>query len=249
MAGHSKWANIKHKKAKVDAKRGKLYTKLIKEINVAAKLGGADIDANPRLRLAVDKALGANMSKDVIDRAIKRGAGGMEGEMVEEIRYEGYGPSGVAVIVDCMTNNRKRTVAEVRHAFSKCGGNLGTDGSVAYLFTKKGMFTFAPGVDEEKIMEIALDNGAEDIQVNDDKSIDLTTAPDNFLDIKKTMTQAGIAPDTSELSMIASTEVEISDKETAEKVIRLTDMLEDLDDVQDVYTNADIDSEVLEQLD
>ncbi len=248
MAGHSKWANIKHKKAKVDAKRGKLYTKLIREINVSAKLGGGEIDSNPRLRMAVDKALSANMSKDVIDRAIKRGAGGMEGELVEEIRYEGYGPAGVAIIVDCMTNNRKRTVAEVRHALTKSGGNLGTDGSVAYLFTKKGLINFAPGVDEEKLMEIALESGAEDIQVNDDKSIDLTTTPETFLEIKKIITDAGIEPEDSELSMTASTEVIIDDKETAEKVIRLTDMLEDLDDVQEVFTNADIDIEVLEQL-
>lgn len=240
MAGHSKWANIKRHKAKVDAKRGKLYTKLIREISVSAKLGGGDVDANPRLRAAVDKALSANMSRDVIDRAIKRGAGGMEGEIVEEIRYEGYGPAGVAIIVDCMTNNRNRTVAEVRHAFTKCGGNLGTEGSVAYLFQKKGQVTFAPGADEERVMEIALEKGAEDIIVNDDKSIDVVTTPDDFLTIKDAMQKTGLQPDQAEVTMTAVTQTAIDDKETAEKIMRLIEMLEDLDDVQEVYSNADI---------
>lgn len=249
MAGHSKWANIKRHKAKVDSKRGKLYTKLIREISVAAKLGGGDVDANPRLRAAVDKALDANMSRDVIDRAIKRGAGGMEGETVEEVRYEGYGPAGVAIIVDCMTNNRNRTVADVRHAFTKCGGNLGTDGSVSYLFQKTGQITFAPGADEERVMEIALEKGAEDVVVNDDKSIDVTTRPEDFLHIKKAMLAIGLEPVQAEITMAASTQVEISDKDTAEKIVRLTDMLEDLDDVQAVYSNADIVEKVLAELD
>lgn len=248
MAGHSKWANIKHRKSKQDAKRGKIYTKLIREITVAAKLGGGDPDANPRLRAAVDKALGANMSKDVIDRAIKRGAGGAEGADVEEVRYEGYGPSGVAVMVDCMTNNRNRTVAEVRHAFTKCGGNLGTDGSVSYLFNQLGQITFAPGANEERVMEIALEAGADDIIVNDDKSIDVTTAPDAFLKVKNAMIAAGLEPAQAEVTLVASTSVPITDKEVAEKIMRMTDMLDDLDDVQEVYSNADILEEVLMQL-
>ncbi len=244
MAGHSKWANIKRHKAKVDAKRGKLYTKLIREITVASKLATGD-ESNPRLRAAVDKALAANMSRDVIDRAIKRGAGGMEGEIVEEVRYEGYGPSGVAIIVDCITNNRNRTVAEIRHAFTKCGGNLGTEGSVAYLFHKKGQMTFAPGADEERVMEIALEKGAEDIVVNDDKSIDVVTAPEDFLHIKKAMVEVGLLPDQAEITMAAVTQALIDDKDIAEKIIRLTEMLEDLDDVQEVYSNADIVEDVL----
>ena len=248
MAGHSKWANIKHRKSKQDAKRGKLYTKLIREITVAAKLGGADPDANPRLRAAWDKALIANMSKDVIDRAVKRGAGGGEGDDVEEIRYEGYAPGGVAMIVDSMTNNRNRTVAEVRHAFSKCGGNLGTDGSVAYLFQKRGQITFAPGADEERIMDIALEIGADDVIVNDDKSIEVMTSPDNFLAVKNAMTQANLKFEEADVMMIAATHVPITDKETAEKIIRLTDMLEDLDDVQEVYSNADISEEILAEM-
>ena len=245
MAGHSKWANIKHHKAKQDAKRGKLYTKLIREITVSAKLGGGDDNANPRLRTALDKALDANMSRDVIDRAIKRGVGGMEGEQVEEVRYEGYGPYGVAVIVDCMTNNRNRTVADVRHAFTKCGGNLGTDGSVAYLFNKIGQMTFAPGVDEERILELALEAGAEDVIVNDDKSIDVTVAPDIFPQVKKAMLTAGLQSAQAEITMAATLRVAITEKESAEKLVRLVDMLEDLDDVQEVYTNADIAEEAL----
>ena len=248
MEGNSKWANIKHRKSKQDAKRGKLYTKLIREITVSAKLGGADPDANPRLRAAWDKALVANMSKDVIDRAVKRGAGGGEGEDVEEIRYEGYAPGGVAMIVDSMTNNRNRTVADVRHAFSKCGGNLGTDGSVAYLFQKLGQITFAPGADEERIMDIALEVGADDVIVNDDKSIEVMTSPDNFLSVKNAMTQTNLKFEEADVMMIAGTHVPITDKEIAEKIIRLTDMLEDLDDVQAVYSNADISEEVLAEM-
>jgi YebC/PmpR family DNA-binding regulatory protein len=248
MAGHSKWANIKHRKSKQDSKRGKIYTKLIREITIAAKLGGGSPEDNPRLRTAIDKALGANMSRDVIDRAVKRGAGGTEGADVEEIRYEGYGPGGVAVIVDCMTNNRNRTVAEVRHAFTKCGGNLGTEGSVAYLFQKFGQITFAPGADEEKAMELALEVGADDIVVNDDKSIDVTTSPDAFLKVKNAMVAAGLEPVHAEVTMVASTRAPIADKEIAEKIVRLTDMLEDLDDVQEVYSNADIAEEVLAEI-
>lgn len=240
MAGHSKWANIKRHKAKQDAVKGKLYTKLIREITVSAKLGGGDPDANPRLRAALDKAYGANMSKDVIDRAIKRGAGGMEGEDVEEIRYEGYGPGGVAMMVDCMTNNRNRTVAEVRHAFTKCGGNLGTDGSVSYLFKKVGQIFFAPGTDEEKVMEIALEAGANDVIVHDDKSIEVTTSPDLFLPVKDAMTKVGLKPEQADVTMSADVNVAVDDKETAEKILRLSDMLEELDDVQEVYSNADI---------
>lgn len=248
MAGHSKWANIKHRKGKQDARRGKLYTKLIREITISAKLGGADYNANPRLRVAWDKALIANMSKDVIERAVKRGAGGLEGNDVEEVRYEGYGPSGVAVMVDCMTNNRNRTVAEVRHAFTKCGGNMGTDGSVSYLFKKLGQITFAPGADEERLMEIALEVGAEDVLVNNDKSVDVTTTPETFSLVKAAMEKAGFKPIEAEITMAAATDVQIADKETAEKLIRLTDMLEDLDDVQEVYSNADIPEAILETL-
>lgn len=248
MAGHSKWANIKRHKAKQDAVKGKLYTKLIREVTVAAKLGGADADSNPRLRAALDKAFGANMSRDVIDRAIKRGAGGLEGNDVEEVRYEGYGPGGIAVMVDCMTNNRNRTVADIRHAFTKCGGNLGTDGSVSYLFNKLGQITFAPGANEVRIMELALEQNAEDVIVNEDKSIEVMTSPDTFLGIKDVMVAAGFKPEYAEISMIAATNVAITDKDIAEKVIRLTEMLEELDDVQNVYSNADISEEILAEL-
>jgi YebC/PmpR family DNA-binding regulatory protein len=248
MAGHSKWANIKHRKGKQDAKRGKLYTKLIREITVAAKLGGGDPDANPRLRAALDKALVANMSRDVIDRAIKRGAGGMEADDVEEIRYEGYGPGGVAVMVDCMTNNRNRTVAEIRNAFTKCGGNMGTDGSVAYLFQKTGQITLAPGADENRVMDVALEQGADDVVIHDDKSIDITTNPEVFLTVKGALIKAGLTPVNAEVTMAAAVNIEVSDKDSAEKLLRLTDMLEDLDDVQEVYTNGDIVEELLAQI-
>lgn len=248
MAGHSKWANIKRHKAKQDAKRGKLYTKLIREITVAAKLGGGDPNSNPRLRAALDKAQDANMTKDVIDRAIKRGAGGMAGEELAEIRYEGYGPGGIALMVDCMTNNRNRTVAEVRHAFAKHGGNLGTEGSVAYLFKKQGQLTFPQGIEEEPLLACALDVGAEDIVVNEDKSIDVITTPESFLTVKQSLVKAGFQPGLSEITMGAEVNVPILDKETAEKVISLIDTLEDLDDVQSVYSNADISEEVLQSL-
>ncbi len=248
MAGHSKWANIKFKKAAQDKKRGKIFTKLIREITVAARMGGGDIDTNPRLRLAVDKALSANMTRDTVDRAVKRGAGGLEGENVEEIMYEGYGPAGVAVLVNSLTDNRNRTVAEVRHAFTKSGGNLGTSGSVAYLFSKQGELAFAPGADENKVMDVAIEVGADDVSVDEDKSITVITTPENFESVKTSMIAAGFTPDDSEITMSASTKVSINDKDTAEKLLRLIDMLEDLDDVQEVYSNADISGEVLSTL-
>ena len=245
MAGHSKWANIKHKKAAVDKKRGKIWTKLIREITVAARIGGGDIDTNPRLRLAVDKALGANMPKDTYERAIKRGAGDVDGDNYDEIRYEGYGPGGTAVMVDCMTDNRNRTASEVRHAFSKLGGNLGTDGSVAYLFTKQGILTYAGGVDEEAIMEAALEAGAEDVVSNDDGSVDVITAPEDFSQVKDALVAAGYQPDNDEITYTASTNA-VLEQDDAEKLLRMVEMLEDLDDVQEVYTNAEISDEILD---
>lgn len=248
MAGHSKWANIKRHKAKQDAKRGKLYTKIIREVTVSAQIGGGDASSNPRLRAALDKAQEANMTKDVIERAIKRGTGGMDGENVEEVRYEGYGPGGIAVMVDCMTNNRNRTVGEVRHALTKSGGNLGTDGSVAYLFKKQGQMTFAPGIDDEKLLEAALEAGADDIIINDDKSAEVLTAPEQFLTIKDILIKQGFKPDQAEITMRASTNVAINDKDTAERVMDLIDALEDLDDVQEVYSNAEVVDEIMSQM-
>lgn len=239
MAGHSKWANIQHRKKAQDAKRGKIFTKFIREITIAARRGGGDPDANPRLRLAIDKAFSHNMPKDTIERARKKGAGGLEGDAMEEIRYEGYGPGGVAVIVDCLSDNRNRTVAEVRHAFSKCGGNLGTEGSVAYLFSEKGILSFAPGSDENKIMDVAIEAGADDVITNEDHSVDVYTSPAGFEVVKNSMSAAGLTPDHTEVTFVASTEVEL-DEETAEKMRKLQDMLEDLDDVQNVYFNAEI---------
>lgn len=247
MAGHSKWANIKHRKAAQDAKRGKIFTKLIREIVVAAKMGGADQDSNPRLRDATSKALSANMKKDTVENAIKRGAGAGEGENYDEIRYEGYGPNGVAVMVDCLTDNRNRTVSEVRHAFTKSGGNLGTDGSVSYLFTKQGMMTYPSGSDEDAIMEAALEAGADDIVSNDDGSIEVTTAWEEFTTVKEAMIAAGHEPETADVIQQAATSVDL-ELEDAEKVMRLIDMLEDLDDVQNVHTNADFSDEVMAQL-
>lgn len=238
MAGHSKWANIQHRKGAQDAKRAKVFTKLIREITVAARMGGGDPAANPRLRLAIDKALGANMSKDTIDRAVKKGAGGLEGDAMEEVRYEGYGPNGVAVMVDCLTDNRNRTVAEVRHAFTKCGGNLGTDGSVAYMFAKKGVITFAPGSDEERIMEVALESGADDVTTNQDGSIDIFTQPDDFQRIKDFISTHNLQAANAEVTLIPATTVSL-DMEVTEKMERLIDMLEDLDDVQNVYSNME----------
>lgn len=243
MAGHSKWANIKHKKAKVDAQRGKIFTRLIRELTIAARMGGGDVMDNPRLRLAVSNAKNSNMPKDTMQRAIDRGVGG-EGENLEEITYEGYGQAGVAVLVETMTDNRNRTVAEVRHAFSKFGGNLGTDGSVAYLFTKKGQITFEPGADEDKILEIALEFGAEDVQTNDDESIDVVTAPEDFEAVKDALEAAGFEPVNAEVAMIPATTVEL-DAESGESVMKLIDMLEELDDVQNVYSNAEFPEEMM----
>lgn len=236
MAGHSKWANIKFRKAAQDAKRGKVFTKLIKEITVSARIGGSDADANPRLRVAIDKALSSNMTRDTIERAVKRGAGELEGADIEEIRYEGYGPGGVAVLVETATDNRNRTVSEVRHAFSKHGGNLGTDGSVAYLFSKIGSIVFSGDLDEEQIMEIALNAGADDIE-SDDGVIEVVTPPESFHQVERAFKEAGIEPDMAELIQRPSTETELIG-DNAEKIINMIDALEDLDDVQDVFTNA-----------
>jgi YebC/PmpR family DNA-binding regulatory protein len=240
MAGHSKWANIKHKKAATDAKRGKIFTRLIKEITVAARLRGGEVSMNPRLRLAVDKAMDNNMPKDTIERAIKRGAGEQEGVNYEEIRYEGYGIGGAAVIVDCMTDNRTRTVADVRHAFSKYGGNLGTDGSVAFLFKHCGQIIFAPGTDENKLLEAALEAGALDVITNDDGSLEVVTGPYDFVSVKDTLAKAGFKPEFAEVTMKPAAEVMMTGDEAA-KMQKLLDAIESLDDVQDVYTTAVID--------
>ena len=242
MAGHSKWANIKHRKAAQDAKRGKIFTKLIREITTAARIGDPDPASNPRLRAAVAAALSNNMTRDTINRAIQRGAGGGDGAELETIIYEGYGPAGTAVMVECMTDNRNRTVSEVRHAFSKCGGNLGTDGSVAYLFTKKGVLTFN-SANEDALMDAALEAGADDVVTNDDGSIDVYTTPNEFGNVLDALESAGLKPDNAEVTMIASTEADL-DVDTAPKLLRLIDMLEDLDDVQDVYHNGAISDEV-----
>ncbi|MHB8822006.1 MAG: YebC/PmpR family DNA-binding transcriptional regulator [Pseudomonadaceae bacterium] len=248
MAGHSKWANIKHRKERQDAKRGKIFTKLIRELTVAAKHGGGVPADNPRLRLAVDKALTANMSRDVIDRAIARGAGSNEADNMTELTYEGYAPSGVAIIIEAMTDNRNRTAAEVRHAFSKNGGNLGTDGSVAYMFDRKGQISYAPGVDEDALMEAALEAGADDVVSQDDGSVEIYTSFADFLSVNEALTQAGFKGDEAEVAMIPSITAPIADIETAQKVLRLIDALEDLDDVQNVYHNAEIADEIMEQL-
>ncbi len=240
MAGHSKWANIKHKKAATDARRGKIFTRLIKEITVAARLGGADPAMNPRLRLATDKATAQNMPKDTIQRAIQRGAGGLEGVNYEEIRYEGYGINGAAVIVDCMTDNRTRTVADVRHAFSKHGGNLGTDGSVAFLFKHCGQLVFAPGTDENRLMEAALDAGAEDVVTNADGSFEVITGPYDFVNVKDALGKAGFTAAFAEVVMKPATEVEMAGDD-AVRMQKLLDALEGLDDVQEVYTSAVLD--------
>ena len=247
MAGHSKWANIQHRKGRQDVKRGKLFTKLIREITISAKLGGGDADANPRLRAAIDGAKSQSMPRDTIERAVKRGAGDEDSGNLEEIRYEGYGPGGVAVMVDCMTDNKNRTVAEVRHAFSKCGGNLGTDGSVSYLFNKVGLISFPAGTDEDALMEAALDAGAEDVVTNDDGSIDIITGADDFVDVKDALVNASHEPENAEVTMQATTSSTLKQK-GAESMLHLLDMLEDLDDVQKVYSNAEIPEEILAQL-
>ncbi|MDP2715354.1 YebC/PmpR family DNA-binding transcriptional regulator [Rheinheimera sp.] len=243
MAGHSKWANMKHRKARQDAKKNKIFTKIIRELTVAARLN-PDITANPRLRLAVDKALSENMTRDTIDRAIKRGAGASEGENYEELVYEGYGPNGVAVIVETMTDNHKRTVADVRHAFTKAGGSLGTSGSVAYLFSRRGVLIFAPGVDEDSLMEAALNAGAEDIVAHDDGSFEVLTAAEQFNDVKDALVAAGFMPDSSEVTLIPSTRAEV-DADHVAAFFKLLDQLEDSDDVQNVYHNADISDELM----
>ena len=240
MAGHSKWANIKHRKAAADAKKGKVFTRLIKEITVAAKLGGGDPNSNPRLRLALDKAREANMTKDSVQNAIKRGSGTLEGVSYEEARYEGYGPGGAAVLVDCLTDNRTRTVAEVRHAFAKNGGNLGSDGSVSYLFKHVGQFVFAPGTSEDKVMEAALDAGAEDVVKNDDGSVELICAPPDFPAVQAALEKAGLKAEIAEVTMKAGTEAAVAGAE-GQRMQSLLDALENLDDVQNVYTTAVID--------
>jgi YebC/PmpR family DNA-binding regulatory protein len=247
MAGHSKWANIQHRKGAQDKKRGKLFTKLIREVTIAARLGGGDLNSNPRLRLAVDKAKAQSMPKDNIDRAIKRGSGAQDGDDFHEIRYEGYGPGGTAVMVDCMTDNRNRTVADVRHAFSKFGGNLGADGSVSYLFNHVGQLTFSPDSDEEAIMEAAIESGAEDVLVDDDSSIEVLTDPNDFEVVRDAMRAAGLEPDGAELTMRATTSTEL-ELQSAGSMVKMLEMLEDLDDVQNVYSNAEISDEILNQL-
>ncbi len=248
MAGHSKWANIQHRKGAQDAKRGKLFTKFIREISVAAKEGGSDPINNPRLRTAIDKALSGNMTRDVIERATKRGAGELEGMTYEEIRYEGYGPSGIAIMLDCLTDNKNRTVAEVRHVFSKRGGNMGTDGSVAYLFNKKGIISLPAGADEDEVMEVALEAGAEDIVTNDDSSIDVFTRPEEFDLVKEALIAAALAPASAEVTMHPETTASL-DIDDARKAMAMIEAFEDLDDVQNVYSNADFSDEVMAQLD
>ncbi|MBT4832442.1 MAG: YebC/PmpR family DNA-binding transcriptional regulator [Porticoccaceae bacterium] len=247
MAGHSKWANIKHRKAAQDAKRGKIFTKLIRELVVAAKAGGPNPDDNPRLRAAVDKALGANMKRDTVDKAIARGAGAGDGENYDEITYEGYAPGGVAILVECMTDNRNRTAGDVRHAFTKRGGNLGTDGSVAYLFNRIGQISYEPGVDEEALMDAALDAGAEDVVSHDDGSVEVQASFESFLNVKDALVAAGLQPTHAEMTMAADISVPL-DLSGAEKLLAMIDGLEDLDDVQNVYTNAEIPDDVMEQL-
>ena len=253
MAGHSKWANIKHRKGREDARRGRLFTKLIREITVAAKLGGADAQSNPRLRAAIDNALSNNMTKDTIDRAVKRGAGGDEGGQMDEIRYEGYGPGGVALMVDTITDNKNRTVAELRHVFSKFGGNLGTDGSVSYLFSKAGLLSYPASaaclreMDEEALMEAALAAGAEDISSNEDGAVEVITAADRLKEVEAALTAAGLAPARAEISITAENSIPLG-REQAAGLLKLLDRLEELDDVQRVHANAEIADEVLAQL-
>ncbi|ELV07320.1 YebC/PmpR family DNA-binding transcriptional regulator [Wohlfahrtiimonas chitiniclastica] len=248
MAGHSKWANIQHRKGAQDAKRGKIFTRLIREITIATRMAGnGDPASNPRLRLAMDKALSNNMSKDTMERAIKRGLGGDSDSAQEEIRYEGYGPGGVAVMVDCVTDNRNRTAGEVRHAFTKCGGNLGVSGSVAFQFTETGVLSYPEGADEDAITDAAIEAGADDIVVNDDTSIDVLTTPQNYATVYNFMVEKGLEPEESEVTMRAANNVALS-LDDAKQMIKMLDMLENLDDTQNVYSNADISSEILSQL-
>lgn len=247
MAGHSKWANIKHRKAAQDAKRGKIFTKIIRELTVAARQSGGNPDDNPRLRAVIDKALTANMKKDTIERAVERGAGGGDDDNYEELTYEGYGPGGVAIFVEVMTDNKNRSVAEIRHAFNKMGGNLGTDGSVAYLFSKQGIISYGPEWEEDRLVEAVLSAGAEDLAVQEDGSWEIVTTPEQFLDVKESLVNAGLVPDNAEVTMVPSTRVEL-DRDGAETILKLIDMLEDLDDVQNVYHNADISGDIMESL-
>lgn len=246
MAGHSKWANIQHRKGVQDARKGKIFTKLIREITVSARAGGGDVAHNSRLRHAIDKALAQNMPKDNIERAIKRGTGELEGAHYEEIRYEGYGPGGVAILVVCTTDNRTRTVGEVRHAFTKYGGNLGTDGSVSYLFKKAGVLSFPPGIGEERVMEVAVERGADDVVTHSDGSIEVLTLPELFSDVHAAMVRAALTPEFADVTERAILEVPL-EGEDAERMLKLVEVLEDLDDVQSVYTNADLPHELLER--
>jgi len=247
MAGHSKWANIKHRKGAQDAKRGKIFTKVIREISVAAKTGGGDPANNPSLRSAIDKALGANMKRDTIENTIKKATGALEGINYEDVRYEGYGPGGTAIMVECLTDNRNRTVSEVRHALTKAGGNLGTDGSVSYMFNKVGVISYPDSVDDDAVMEAAMEAGADDIVTHDDGSVDVMTSPEEYLTVKDAMVEAGFEPENSEVTMDAENKTEL-DAKNAEKMLRLIDVLEDLDDVQDVYSNADISEQVMAEV-
>ena len=248
MAGHSKWANIQHRKKAQDARRGKLFTKLIREVTIAAREGGGDPDGNARLRLAMEKAFAGNVPKDTVDRAIRRATGEAGADALEEVRYEGYGPGGAAVMVDCVTDNRNRTVADVRFAFTKCGGNLGTGGSVAYLFSKVGQLSFPSGTDEDRLMEAALEAGAEDVITHDDGSLEVLTAPEEFGDVREGIVAGGLRPEQAEVTMRPSTSVAL-DADSARQIVRLLDMLEDLDDVQQVYANVEISDEILAEID
>ncbi len=247
MAGHSKWANIQHRKNAQDAKRGKLFTRLIRELTVAARMGGPDIGANPRLRIAMAKALAANVGKDSIERAIKRGAGELDAADYDEVRYEGYGPGGVAVMVDAVTDNRNRTVAEVRHAFNKCDGNLGNTGSVGFQFTQMGVLSFSAGCDEDRIIEVALEAGADDVVTNDDGSVDVLTSPESYEAVEQAMLAGDLQPEQAEVTMRANTNASLQ-LDDARKMVKLLEMLEDLDDTQNVYSNADISDDILAQL-
>ncbi len=248
MAGHSKWANIQHRKKAQDARRGKLFTKLIREVSIAARDGGGDPTGNSRLRLAIEKAYAGNVPKDTVERAIRRATGEAGDAALEEVRYEGYGPGGAAVMVDCVTDNRNRTVAEVRHAFGRCGGNLGAGGSVSYLFTRTGVISLGTGADEERLMEAAIEAGADDIVANEDGSFDIVTDPESFDEIRTDLIAAGFEPEQSQITMRASNHVCL-DAADAEKILRLLDLLDDLDDVQQVHSNADIPDDILASID
>ncbi|MBF2758737.1 MAG: YebC/PmpR family DNA-binding transcriptional regulator [Ectothiorhodospiraceae bacterium AqS1] len=247
MAGHSKWANIQHRKKAQDARRGKLFTKLIREVTIAARGGGGDPTGNSRLRLAIEKAYAGNVPKDTVERAIRRATGEAGADSLEEIRYEGYGPGGAAVMVDCVTDNRNRTVAEVRHAFGRCGGNLGAGGSVSYLFSRTGVISLGAGVDEERLMEAAIEAGAEDVIAHEDASVDIITDPESFEAIRNALIAAGFEPEQSQVTMRASNHISL-DAADAEKILRLLDLLEDIDDVQQVHSNADIPDDILASL-